>query len=113
MLYRTVAGDCRKSDIMSREPRGAGQRDKELVGVRAIDRGRVQPAGDVQCVHGTDADAYGVPRAPGEVDLYVRQRMSLKCCSCANFCAAQLGRPLELCWEPMTDALATVWRVRL
>ena len=48
-------------------------RVKELVGDPS-DRGRVRPADDVQCVHRTDADAYGVPRAPGEVDLFVRRR---------------------------------------
>ena len=62
-------------------------------------------------MHGTDADAYGVPRAPGEVDLFVRRRMALETCSCGNLWATQFGRLLELRRKQVTGTLATMWGV--
>ena len=59
--------------------------------------GRARLAEDFRGMHGPDPESCGHVSKPREATHLVRRRMALKTCSCANCCAAQLGRPLELC----------------
>jgi hypothetical protein len=58
--------------------------------------GRARLAEDFRGMHGPDPESCGRARSPREVAHLERRRTSLKTCSCRNFWAAQLGRPLEL-----------------
>ena len=58
--------------------------------------GRARLAEDFRGMHGPDPESCGRVRKPREATHLVRRRMALKTCSCVNFWAAQLGRPLKL-----------------